>query len=61
MTYRANLNTRPVVAHRVFHAAFDRVLIAVVFHVDEINDNQTRHIAQAQLAGQLISRLKVGF
>ena len=45
----ANLNACTVVLERFFHRLFDFADIGIVFHVDEVDHNQTRHIAQAQL------------
>ena len=61
MADRTDLDTSPIIPHRVFHPAFNRMLITVFFHIDEINDNQTRQIAQAQLARQFISGFQIGF
>ena len=56
----AQLDARPVMAHGLFHAPFDGVLIAPFFHVDEIDHDQAGEIAQAQLAGDFAGRLQIG-
>ena len=45
---------------RVAKAGFHLALIALVFHVDEVDDDQATKVAQAQLAGRFIRRLEVG-
>ena len=61
MADRADLDAGTVIAHCLFHPPLNRVLVAVFFHIDEIDDNQARQITQPQLACQFIGRLKVGF
>ena len=46
MTDIAHLDTRSIIAHGIFKAAFNRMLIAIFFHIDEINHNQAREVAQ---------------
>ncbi len=56
----ADLKAGPVIAHGFFKLAFNRPLVAVVFHVDEIDHNQTGQIAQAQLTCEFFGGFKVG-
>ncbi len=42
MTDRADLDTGAVIAHRIFHPAFDGVLVAGFFHIDKIDNDQSR-------------------
>ena len=54
-----DLDPRPVIAHRILHATLDGLLVPVVFHIDEIDDNQARQVAKAELPRQLIGRLEI--
>ena len=56
----ADLDARPVVLQRLLQAALDRDLVAVLLHVDEIDHDQTREVAQPQLARDLLGGFKVG-
>jgi hypothetical protein len=38
----------------------DRAVVAVLLHVDEVDDDQAGKVAQAQLAGDFLGRLEVG-
>ena len=58
--YLADLNAGAVVFQLVLDAALDGGVVAPLFHVDEIDDDQTGQIAQAQLAGDLFGGLEVG-
>ena len=60
MADRSNLDARPVIAHGIFHAALDGIAVLVLFHIDEIDDDQTGQVAQAQLAAQLVSGFQIG-
>ena len=60
MADRSDLDPRPVVPHRIFHAAFDGIAVLVLFHIDEIDNDQAGQVAKAQLASQLVSCLKIG-
>ena len=39
---------------------FHRAVVAVLFHVNEVDHNQARKVAQAQLPGNFIAGFKVG-
>ena len=56
----ADLDAGPVILQRVLEAAFDIAVIALLLHVDEVDDHQAREIAQAQLAGDFIRGFEVG-
>ena len=47
----ADLNAGPIIFQRIFHAFFDGAIIAVLVHINEINNQKTGQIAQACLAG----------
>ena len=44
---------------RFLHRTLDLAGVAVVFHVDKVDNDQPGHIAQAQLAGNLSCGFKV--
>ncbi len=44
---------------RVFQTGFDLALILQVFHVDEVDDDQSTEVAQAKLPCYLVSRFHV--
>ena len=56
-----DLQTRAVGFHRFFHAAFDGGVVAPVFHIDEIDNDKARQIAQAQLARDFVGGFEIGF
>ena len=56
----ANLNTRTILTHRFAQTVFYRTLVTYRGHVDEVDNNQTTQVAQAELAGDFISGFKVG-
>ena len=56
----AHLDARPVVLQRVLEATLDIAVVALLLHVDEVDDDQARKVAQTQLAGNFISRLEIG-
>ena len=45
----AHLNARAVSFQRFFHLAFNGAIIAVLIHIDEVNDQQAGEVAQASL------------
>ncbi len=56
----ADLDAGAVVLQRLLHRLLDLTDVAVLFHVDEVDDDEAGHVAQAQLAGDLVRRLEVG-
>src|SRR5690606_25706333 len=56
----ANLDARAVVLERLFHRLLDLTDVRSVFHVDEVDHDQSGHIAQAQLASDFARRLEIG-
>ena len=50
---------RAVAAESFLHALEDELLIAAGFHIDEIEDDQAAHVAEAQLAADFIGGLEV--
>ncbi len=61
MADRPDLNPRAVVAHRVLHATLDGLLVPVVLHIDEVDNNQARQVAKAKLSCQLVGCLEIRF
>ena len=55
----ADLNARAVAPHGALEAPFDRVAVAAVLHVDEIDDDQAGQVAQFQLARDFVGRFEV--
>jgi hypothetical protein len=47
----ADLDARAVVLQRILELALDRAVVALLLHVDEVDDDQAGEVAQAQLAG----------
>mmetsp|Transcript_18163 Transcript_18163/g.28373 ORF Transcript_18163/g.28373 Transcript_18163/m.28373 type:complete len:697 (-) Transcript_18163:5201-7291(-) len=56
----AQLDARTVRLELFLHHLFDLGVVAPVIHVDEVNDDQARQIAQTQLARHLFGSLQVG-
>ena len=56
----ADLDAGAVVLQAVLQLALDGPVVAVLLHVDEVDDDQAGEIAQAQLAGDLLGGLQVG-
>ena len=56
----AHLNPRAVGFQLVLQTLFDSRVVATLFHVDKVDDDQAREVTQTQLAGHLIGGLKVG-
>ena len=46
--------------HGVAQPVFDRALVLLRLHVDEVDDDQAAEVAQAQLARDLVRRFQVG-
>src|SRR5258708_7547054 len=56
----AHLHPRAVVAQRVAQSSLHFALVALVLHVDEVDDDKATQVAQPQLAGDLVGRLVIG-
>ena len=61
MTDPAHLNARTVCLEAIFHLPLNSSVVAVFFHVDEVDDNEPSKVTQTQLARDLFSRFKIGF
>ena len=53
----ADLDAGAVVAQRVLQPALDRAVVALLVHVDEVDDDQAGEIAQPELARDFLGRL----
>ena len=56
----ADLDARAVVPHRVLQPPLDRAVVAMLFHVDEVDDDQPGEIAQAQLPRDFFGGFEIG-
>src|SRR5262249_59800174 len=56
----SDLNTRAIVPQAFLQPALDRAVVALLVHVDEVDDDQAGEIAQAQLPGDLLGGFEVG-
>ena len=59
MRNAAELDPGPVEAQRVFEATLDGAVVALLLHVDEVDDDEAREVAQLQLPGDFVGRLEV--
>ena len=55
----ADLNAGAVIGERRLHRLFNLTDVGVGLHVDKVDDDETGHVAQAQLAGDFLRRFKV--
>ncbi len=55
MADAAHLDAGAVVLQRLLQAPFDRAVVALLLHVDEVDDDQAGKIAQAQLPGDFVA------
>ena len=60
MADAADLDARPVVLQRLLQPPFDPAIVALLLHVDEVDDDQAGEVAQAQLPGDFIGGLEIG-
>ena len=60
MADAADLDSGPVVLQRLLQAPLDRAVVALLLHVDEVDDDETGEIAQAQLPGDFVGGLEIG-
>jgi hypothetical protein len=56
----ADLDARAVVLQAILEFLFNRAVVAVFLHVDEVDNDQAREVAQAKLAGDFLGGLQVG-
>ena len=54
-----HLHTGAVVLQGVLHAELNRALVAGVFHIDEVDHDETAKVAQTHLAGDFVRRFAV--
>ena len=60
MADAAELDARAVVAQRILQPLLDGAVVALLLHVDEVDDDEAGEIAQPQLAGDFVGRFEVG-
>ncbi len=56
----ADLDARPVVFQAVLELLLDGAVVALFFHVDEVDDNKTSKVAKTQLASHFFRRFQIG-
>ena len=56
----ADLDAGPVVLQAILETLLDSAVVALLFHVDEVDHDQAGQIAQAQLARHFLGRFEVG-
>ena len=56
----ADLDAGAVVLEAFLQPPFDRAVVALLLHVDEVDDDQPGEVAQPKLAGDLVGRLQIG-
>ncbi len=56
----SDLDARTVLPQAVAELALHRAIVALLVHVDEIDDDQAREIAQAQLASDFLGSFEIG-
>ncbi len=56
----SDLDARAVLPQAVGQLALDGAVVALLVHVDEVDDDQAGEIAQAQLPGDFLRRLEIG-
>ena len=55
-----DLDAGAVVLEAVLQPAFDRAVVALLVHVDEVDDDQPGEVAQAELPRDLVGGLEIG-
>src|SRR6202171_6671319 len=55
-----DLDSGAVLPQTIAELAFDRAVVALLVHIDEVDDDQARQIAQAQLPCDFLGGFKVG-
>ncbi|EGP07439.1 hypothetical protein CSIRO_3172 [Bradyrhizobiaceae bacterium SG-6C] len=55
-----DLDARAILPQAVAQLAFDRAVVALLIHVDEVDHDQARKIAQAELARDFLGGFKIG-
>src|SRR5215472_9681083 len=59
MRNTADLDARAVLPQAIAELTLDRAVVALLVHVYEIDDDEPRKVAQAQLAGDFLGRLQI--
>ena len=56
----ADLDAGAIILEMILEPLFNRAVIAVFLHVDEVDDDQAGKVAQAKLASDFFGRLQIG-
>src|SRR5581483_12352400 len=56
----ADLDARTIVLEALFQLALDRTVVAILVHVDEIDDDETGQVAQPKLTGDFVRGFEIG-
>ena len=56
----ADLDAGPVVLQAILEPLFDRPVVAVLLHVDEVDHDQAGEVAQPELPADFVRRFKIG-
>ena len=55
----SHLDTGAIAFQRFFHPAFNGMIVSGFFHIDKVDNDQARHIAQAQLARDFVGGFQI--
>src|ERR1051325_3976052 len=58
-TDAAQLDAGAIVAHRLLQPPLDLAVMALLVHIDEVDDHKACKVAQAELAGNLVRRFEI--
>ena len=56
----ADLDAGAILLEAFLQPPFDRAVVALLVHIDEVDDDQPGEIAQPQLAGDFVRRFEIG-
>ena len=56
----ADLDAGAILLDRIAQALFDIAIVAAVFHVDEVDDDQAGEVAQPELAADFVGGFQIG-
>src|SRR6476659_11287105 len=55
-----DLDSGAVLPQAIAELAFDRAVVALLVHIDEVDDDQARQVAQAELPCDFLGGLEIG-
>src|ERR1700747_2008017 len=61
MRYATDLNARTIVPKAFLEPTLNRAIVALLIHIDEVNDNETGKVSQPQLPRDFVGRFQIGF